>query len=320
MYSRHTQTAHLPPTRQVHLQEEAILARATGFAADETLRLPPRHPGQGLHQSLIDVARAQERQDRRAARKIARQKAKEEQAAAEAAAAEADAGANSTEGAANASGSRPGTSPSTVTGQKGATTAREEGADGSGAGAAVSRERSPEDGGLLSDDDDEDHGEDGADDSDAAAAAAAAAYGNESWLEPLLLYRSRTVGGRGVATGTAGSERVNGVRAVVPEWDRVPTSREQGLQHDVVVTGPPMSGKSTLSHALAEKYQIPRLSVDSVITEALRLRSALGARVRVALHWFTAREEVMRTWFLTRQSAPIFGECFVVGAVGVRRG
>ncbi|CAM9769610.1 unnamed protein product, partial [Sphacelaria rigidula] len=53
------------PHAQVHLQEEAILARATGFAADETLRLPPRHPGQGLHQSLIDVARAQEKQDRR---------------------------------------------------------------------------------------------------------------------------------------------------------------------------------------------------------------------------------------------------------------
>ncbi|CAN0432095.1 unnamed protein product, partial [Ectocarpus sp. 8 AP-2014] len=58
---------------KAHLVEEEILSRATCFAADEVLRLPPRLPGQGLHQSLIDVARAQDE----AAKRAERRKAKE---------------------------------------------------------------------------------------------------------------------------------------------------------------------------------------------------------------------------------------------------
>lgn len=67
---------------QAHLEEEAILARAKGFTADETLRLPPRLPGQGLHRSLIDVARAQEEADRRAERRAAKALAREAKAVA----------------------------------------------------------------------------------------------------------------------------------------------------------------------------------------------------------------------------------------------
>ncbi|CAM9472874.1 unnamed protein product, partial [Hapterophycus canaliculatus] len=58
---------------KAHLVEEEILSRATGFAADEVLRLPPRLPGQGLHQSLIDVARAQDEAKGRAERREAKQ-------------------------------------------------------------------------------------------------------------------------------------------------------------------------------------------------------------------------------------------------------
>lgn len=116
-----------------------------------------------------------------------------------------------------------------------------------------------------------------------AAAAAAAAYGNEAWLEPLPHRGRRT---------PSGAENGRSVAMSVPEWDRVPTDREQRRAHDVVLVGPPMSGKSTLSHALAAKYQTMALSVDLVIAEALRLRTPLGGRVRAAVHWFTAKEEV----------------------------
>lgn len=83
-----------------------------------------------------------------------------------------------------------------------------------------------------------------------------------------------------------------GAAAAIPEWDRVPTAREQGKAHDIVVTGPPLSGKSTLSRAIASSYQTPALSVDSAVNEAMRLRSPLGEKVRAALHWFTFKEEV----------------------------
>lgn len=80
--------------------------------------------------------------------------------------------------------------------------------------------------------------------------------------------------------------------SAVPEWDRVPTAREQGKAHDIVVTGPPLSGKSTLSRAIASSYQTPALTVDGAVNEAMRLRSTLGEKVRAAMHWFTSKEEV----------------------------
>lgn len=240
---------------QAHLVEEEILSRATCFAADEVLRLPPRLPGQGLHQSLIDVARAQDEAAKRAERRKAKEARRRAREAAAAAAAETgDDGANNN--------------------------------DGAGGGAA-------EDADELSEDDD-DNNENGGETNDAenggvaggsvdldggeAAAAVAAAYGDEPWLET-----AAEVLERNHDTGSGGA---------VPEWERVPTAREEGRAHDVVVTGPPLSGKSTLARALGAKYSLPALTVDGAVRGALRLRNKLGASVREAIHWFTAKEEV----------------------------
>lgn len=120
------------------------------------------------------------------------------------------------------------------------------------------------------------------------SADAAAAYGDEPWLESLPLpvpTSERVEDGVEVAAG--------GTPTVIPEWDRVATAREQGRAHDVVVTGPPLSGKSTLARALASSYRTPALTLDGVIKEAMGMRNALGARVRAAIHWFTAKEKVL---------------------------
>lgn len=253
--------------------EEEILSRATGFAADEVLRLPPRLPGQGLHQSLIDAARAQDEAARCAElreAKLSRRRAREAEDAAAVAAAADNAGDsfgdNNQEGArargrgSSGGGGKPTNSRASTAGEAAA-------GDGGAAG---------EDSGELSEEDDE-HGENGISneiDGGEAAVAAAAAYGDEPWLE----------------TKREVLERI-GVGAV-PEWDRVPTAREEGRAHDVVVTGPPLSGKSTLSRALAARYGLPALTMDGTVREALRLRNKLGARVRAAIHWITAKEKV----------------------------
>lgn len=261
-----------------------ILARAPGFAVDETLRLPPRHPGQGLHHSLIDVARAQDKQETRTALQIARARDREKKAAAVVAATgtEATDAAGTPAGsggkAATVGSSKPVSRASTVAGPKGVS--REE-ADAMAGGI----DRKILEGGQLSDGDGKDDQEAGENlDLDGLATAdTAAEYGNEPWLEPLPNSGKRTPGG---------AENVPLVARPVPEWDRVPTFREQGRAHDVILVGPPMSGKSTLSRALAAKYQTMVLSVDLVIAETLRLRTPLGARVRAAVHWFTAKEKV----------------------------
>lgn len=278
---------------QAYIEEEKILARATGFAADETLRLPPRLPGEGLHQSLIDVARAQNKRNKRAARQEARERAREARAAA---AASVAAGASGAEPAGTSYAASvpvgkttPG-APSSIAGSRASTVVRggratrEEAEASAGARAADN----VEDGSELSDGKDGDDLEDGiANSADGSAAvAAAAAYGNEPWLEPLP-HKAGEGGGGG--TGAI----------VVSEWDRDPTARERGQEHDVVVTGPSMAGTSTLCRALAEKYQAPVLTIDSMITEAMRLRTPLGARVRAALHRFTAKEEVRRNILYT---------------------
>lgn len=270
--------------------EEEILSRATGFAADEVLRLPPRLPGQGLHQSLIDVARAQDEAASRAElreAKAARRRARE--AAAAAAAAEA-ANADHAGGDPSADGNNQGGAGTqgrraSNAGGGGKKSARVRASTAARAGEAASAAAGAggagwNDDGELSEDEDED--ENGLNavteiDGGEAAAAAAAAYGDESWLETAADALQRA--------GGAGS-------GAVPEWDRVPTPREQGRAHDVVVTGPPLSGKSTISRALGAKYRLPTLTMDGAVKEALRLRSKLGARVRAAIHWFTSKEEV----------------------------
>lgn len=277
--------------------EEEILSRATGFAADEVLRLPPRLPGQGLHQSLIDVARAQDEAARREElreAKIAGRRAREAaNAAAAADAANADRGGGDPSadghsqggaGALDRRASNIGGGGGKSAGGRASTVAKAGEAAAAAAGAGASGIDGGELGelGELSEDDDEDaeNALNGTEiDGGEAAAAAAAAYGDEKWLETAAEALERT--------GGAGS-------SALPEWDRVPTAREEGRAHDVVVTGPPLSGKSTLSRALAAKYRLPTLTMDGAVKEALRLRSKLGARVRAAIHWFTAKEEV---WF-----------------------
>ena len=270
------------PPPQAHLVEEEILSRATGFAADEVLRLPPRLPGQGLHKSLTDAARAQDEAARRAELREAKISRRRDREAADAAAAAAASAAD------NAG------DPAGENGQQGAG-ARGRGSSGGGGKRANSRASTAgeaaaaaaalgdggaagEDPGDLSEEDDE-YGENGIGneiDGGDAAVAAAAAYGDETWLESRQEVLERT--------GGAGS-------SAVPEWDKVPTAREEGRAHDVVVTGPPLSGKSTLSRALAARYGLPALTMDGTVKAALRLRNKLGARVRAAIHWFTAKEK-----------------------------
>lgn len=266
---------------QAHLVEEEILSRATGFAADEVLRLPPRLPGQGLHQSLIDAAKAQDEAATRAEAREAKISRRRDREAAHAAAVAVAAdsagdttGDNGQEGAgargrgSSGGGGKPANSRASTAGEATAVAAAALG-DGGAAG---------EDAGELSEEDDE-YGENGTSneiDGGEAAVAAAAAYGDETWLESKEEVLERT--------GGAGS-------GAVPEWDRVPTAREEGRAHDVVVTGPPLSGKSTLSRALAARYGLPALTMDGTVKAALRLRNKLGARVRAAVHWFTAKEQ-----------------------------
>jgi len=276
--------------------EEEILSRATGFAADEVLRLPPRLPGQGLHQSLIDVARAQDEAARRAElreAKVARRRAREAAGAAAAAeAADADqAGGDPTadgnnQGGTGAQGRRAsnaGGGGRKSAGERASTAVRAGEATTAAAGAGGAAGNGDDE---LSEDDEED-AENGLNavteiDGGEAAAAAAAAYGDESWLETAAEALERS--------GGAGS-------GAVPEWDRVPTAREEGRAHDVVVTGPPLSGKSTISRALGKRYRLPTITTDGAVKEALRLRSKLGASVRAAIHWFTAKEEVQNVFY-----------------------
>lgn len=268
---------------QAHLVEEEILSRATGFGADEVLHLPPRLPGQGLHQSLIDVAHAQDEASKRAERREARARAREERAAAAAASAAAtqdDATEKSVKpaggggGGASTSGGKP-------VGRSSTTAAA--GGRGRQSMTNDAMEGARMDGGLSDDEADGEDNEDGGaiDGVKGSPAAAAAAYGDEPWLEPLP-----------AAAGDGGGGADGDGTSVIPEWDRVSTAREEGRAHDVVVTGPPLSGKSTLSRALAARYRTPALTVDGIINEAMRLRNKLGARVRAAIHWFTAKEEV----------------------------
>ncbi|CAM9191035.1 unnamed protein product, partial [Phaeothamnion confervicola] len=88
----------------------------------------------------------------------------------------------------------------------------------------------------------------------------------------------------------ADTDAAGGSADGMPEWDRVPTARERGLAHDVVVTGPPLSGVSSVAHRMAERWRYARIDVDSALEAAARLRSTLGERVRAALHRFTAVE------------------------------
>lgn len=257
------------------------MSRATGFAADEVLRLPPRLPGQGLHQSLIDAARAQDEAARRAElreAKIARRRAREAADSAAVVTAADNTGDPSGDNIQEGAGARGGGS-SGVSGKP--TNSRTSTAGEAAVAAVGDGGAAGEDNGELSEEDDE-YDEDGLNnevDGGEAAMAAAAAYGDEIWLE----------------TREEVLERI-GVGAI-PEWDKVPTAREEGRAHDVVVTGPPLSGKSTLSRALATRYRLPALTVDGTVKEALRLRNKLGARVRAAIHWFTAKEKVRTsTW------------------------
>ncbi|CAM9169791.1 unnamed protein product [Choristocarpus tenellus] len=76
-----------------------------------------------------------------------------------------------------------------------------------------------------------------------------------------------------------------------PEWDREPTPREMGKEHDLIVIGPILSGKSTLAQHMADRYQTIRLTVGMALAKAVKQRNALGARIRAALHKFSSNEE-----------------------------
>lgn len=253
------------------------MSQAPWFASDDILRFPPRLPGEALHQSLLDFSHAQE-----------------------------DRTKHSENPESNAHGQKESVAVSKKT-SRGSTVTENPVERGSVAPASPGRNNKREKrktvttvivennddmhggkgDGERSEDDEEGENDDG-------SVFAMAAYGDESWLEPLPASReSNTSGSRDGGMGWSGGNKESPV-AVVPEWDRVPTARESGRACDVVVTGPPLSGRSTVSHALARRYGVPALSVDVVVKEAMRLRNKLGAKVRAAMHWFTAREEVRK--------------------------
>lgn len=266
--------------QQTHVLEEEILSRAQGFEADGFLRLPPRRPGEGLHQSLIDATYEQDEQDRRVERREKKARLREARLAASVAASAAVASGEPP----GSAGIRPSTSGrmETKTSNHPRTTA-EAVADGVTVGNGAAQDEPSDDEAANSGEDD-----DGGGRGDHADLCPVAAYDDEPWLLALPAGGTRESSTR----GKSGSAAAATVAKDVPEWDRVPTAREEGRAHDVVVTGPALSGKSTLARALADSYCVTTLTIDGIIKEAMRLRNELGARVRAAIHWFTATEEV----------------------------
>lgn len=190
--------------------------------------------------------------------------------------------------AANVESGGPASMSRASVGTSGRMVGREEADAGTAIGIGV---RSSDDGSITYEqrDDGEMNDEESSDELDAAESMAAA-YGNEPWLEALDPEESGPA-------GDASLSRSRKATLVVPEWDRVPTAREMGKEHDVIMAGPPLSGKSTLSRALGTFYQVPTITIDGTIADARKLRDPLGARVRAALHWFTAKEQVITVTF-----------------------
>ena len=83
-----------------------------------------------------------------------------------------------------------------------------------------------------------------------------------------------------------------------------PTDRERGEAHDYVVTGPPLSGKTTVAHLLADDKvaaygeAVGQATLDSIVADALALARSeddagvLGAEVRAALGQQTEEDTV----------------------------
>lgn len=71
-----------------------------------------------------------------------------------------------------------------------------------------------------------------------------------------------------------------------------PTVREEGKAHDILLLGPPLSGKTIAAQALRSKYGYPVLTLDSIVEDGLLIRNDLGKEVRHALGKHTSVERV----------------------------
>lgn len=76
-----------------------------------------------------------------------------------------------------------------------------------------------------------------------------------------------------------------------PPVDRDPTVRDEGKAQDLLIIGPPFTGKTSLASALHRKLTYPVVCLDDAIDQCLKMRSPLGAEIRHATDKQTQKEQ-----------------------------
>ena len=69
-----------------------------------------------------------------------------------------------------------------------------------------------------------------------------------------------------------------------------PTVRDEGKAQDLLIIGPPITGKTSLAWALHERLPYPIVTLDDAIGQCLKMRTPLGAQLRHALGRWTKKE------------------------------
>jgi hypothetical protein len=91
-------------------------------------------------------------------------------------------------------------------------------------------------------------------------------------------------------------------------WDKQPSVRDAGKAYDVIVSGPVLSGKTTAAYALAQQHGLTVLALDTLVEQAVCLRSQLGRKLRAALHRFTPTEHTQWAAAVTSMTAAVEAE------------
>jgi len=76
-----------------------------------------------------------------------------------------------------------------------------------------------------------------------------------------------------------------------PDWDKRQTVRMEGKAQDVIIVGPPLSGKSTVAYHIGKKYTYPVLTLNTILLDAMKMRSDLGLALRCATLRFASERE-----------------------------